>query len=129
MKQKSTLRKFRDTPEDKKTYLAVLQKGEGFIANSCSGYPEGYMFHDASCAFLDAHKNRNPIRGTTGKIWAATLKELEANESRSRHSGKPAPSLCRCLQTEAPEEYDIDMGPESRLVIPGGQVESNRSRH
>jgi hypothetical protein len=125
----ATLRKFRNTPQDKTAYDACIQKGEGFIANCCSGYREGYMFHRASCPFLDAHKNRNPIKGSTGKIWAATLKELEANEVRNRERGKHAPWICRCLQTEAPEEYDTDMERESHLVIPGGQVESNRSRH
>jgi hypothetical protein len=129
MKQTPTLQKFRDTRQGIAAYHACLQKGEGFVANCCSGYPEGYMFHRASCTFLDAHKNRNPIQGTTGKIWAATLKELQANEAHSRQPGQHAPGLCRCLQTEAPVEYDTDMERESHLVVPGGQIESNRSRH
>jgi hypothetical protein len=128
MKQTATLRKFRYTPSDIADYRACIQRGEGFIANCCSGYPQGYKFHSASCRFLDAHKNRNPIRGTTGKIWAATLKELAANEA---HGRQHAPGLygCRCLQTEAPEEYGADMERESHLVVPGGQIESNRRRH
>jgi hypothetical protein len=83
-------REFRDTSEDQDAYIAALQKGEGFIANCASGYPNGYMFHRASCTFLDAHKTRNPIHGTTGKIWATTLPELEANAPHSQ--------TCRCLQ-------------------------------
>jgi hypothetical protein len=30
---------------------------------------------------------------------------------------------------EPPTEYDTDMKRESHLVVPGGQIESNRSRH
>jgi hypothetical protein len=125
------VKNFRDTREGKADYLAVLHRGDGFIANCCSGYPAGYMFHRASCTFLDAHKTRNPIHKATGtgKIWSATLKELEANEARSRLPGKHAPWLCRCLQTEPSEEYDTDMKRESHLVVSGGQIESNRRRH
>jgi len=116
--------RFDDTPEGNATYLDILQRGEGFIANCCSGYPEGYMFHRASCKFLNAHKTRNPIRGTTNKIWAAKLAELEANAPRGA-----APARCSCLQPTARQEYDSDIERESHLVVPGGQVESNRSRH
>jgi hypothetical protein len=128
MKQTSILQRFPDTRQGIAAYHACLQKGEGFVANCCSGYPEGYKFRRASCTFLDAHKNRNPILGTTRKIWAATLKELEANKAHSRQDVRGLHD-CRCLQTEAPEEYDADMERESRLVVPGGQIESNRSRH
>jgi len=119
-----TLQKFRDTPEDKAAYLARLEKGEGFVANCCSGYPRGYMLHRASCNTLDANKDRNPLRGTTGKIWAATWEELESY-------GEGALARCsRCFQgPKVPEEYDTDMERESHLVVPGGQIESDRSRH
>ena len=124
MKQTSTLRRFHSTRSDIAAYHACLQRGEGFIANCCSGYLKGYKLHRASCSFLDRYKNSNPIHGTTGKIWAATLEELEAY---SRQDGKAVPDLpCKCLQTGAPEEYAER---ESHLVVPGGQIESNRRRH
>jgi hypothetical protein len=81
---------FPDTPEGRSAYLTALQRGEGFIANCCSGYRNGYKLHRASCTYLDAHKTRNPIHGSTGKIWAATLPELEVN---ARGSATP----CRCI--------------------------------
>jgi len=87
------------------------------------------MFHRASCRDLEAHKKRNPIKGATGKIWAATLEELEANEARTREPGAWVATRCRCLKTYVADEYDTDMKRESHLVVPGGQVESNRSRH
>jgi hypothetical protein len=90
--------KFPETPQGITDYIATLQKGKGFIANCCSGWPEGYMLHSASCPFLDSNKNRNPImreRGT-GKIWAATLAELEAN-IRQNQSTRPAGRCPSCL--------------------------------
>jgi len=82
--------KFPDTIEGRTAYRAVLLRGEGFIANCCSGYRNGYKLHRASCTYLDAHKTRNPIQGSTRKIWEATLPELEANAGSSA-------TRCRCI--------------------------------
>ena len=81
--QPSTLRVFPETPEGIAAYIAVLKKADGSIANCCSGFPKGYMFHRASCRFLDMHKDRNPILGDTGKIWAKHLQELETYQAGS----------------------------------------------
>ena len=121
---------FPATPEGRAAYTACLQRGEGFIANCCSGYRHGFMIHRANCWSLDLHKTHNPIRGATRKIWAATLTELDAYQARNRLPGTHGLNRCPyCLQTEAPKEYDTDMPRESHLVVPGGQVESNRKRH
>jgi hypothetical protein len=122
--------KFPNTPKGKTDYLACLQKGKGYVANCCSGWPGGYKFHSASCTFLYGHKDRSPIMNArgTGKLWAATLSELEEN-AQTIQPGR-SPSRCGyCLHAKVPEEYDTDMERESHLVIPGGQVESNRRRH
>lgn len=125
------MRRFEDTPESKAAYLACLQSGAGYVANCCSGWPQGYKLHSASCTWLHANQNHNPImrsRGT-GKIWAATLQELEEN-IRKNQPGRRADRCSTCLPMRPPpEEYDTDMPRESHLVVPGGQVESNRSRH
>lgn len=63
----------------------------------------------------------------TGKIWAATLNELEENARRC-HPHRQA-ERCGCLHMAVPEEYETDMERESPLVVPRGQVESNRNRH
>ncbi|HXF12928.1 MAG TPA: hypothetical protein VN517_07235 [Terriglobales bacterium] len=63
----------------------------------------------------------------TGERWAEMLWELEENV-RNHHPDRPA-DRCGCLQTEPPQECDTDMQGKSHLVVPGGQVESNRSRH
>jgi hypothetical protein len=120
--------KFPNTRTGKREYLAKLETDDGFIANCCAGSPEGYMLHRASCPFLNTRKNKaNPIKAKNGigKIWAATLKELEQNAVRQ--GGKA--SRCGCLRRLPVDEYDTDMKRESPLVVPGGQVESNRKKH
>jgi hypothetical protein len=90
--QPATLRSFPETPEGIAAYYACLQAGGGFIANCTGGYPKGYMFHRASCSFLDLHKDRNPIRGATGKIWAKEIKEGKAPSRKLYGKMVPMPS-------------------------------------
>jgi len=119
-----SVREFRQ-PKDADAYRACLAAGAGYIANCCSGWPRGYKLHRASCPWLHMSQHKNPTRGSTGKVWAATTPELEEYADRNRR-----PDRCGvCFKTETPDQYDSDIPRESHLVVAGGQVESNRSKH
>jgi hypothetical protein len=122
-KTRAAVREFRE-PKDADEYRACLAEGVGYIANCCSGWPLGYMPHHASCSLLHRYQHNNPIKGNTGKLWAATTEELEAYAGWDQRLGR-----CGCFRPEMPDQYDTDIPRESHLVVPGGQVESNRGRH
>jgi hypothetical protein len=115
-------------PEQADAYRACLQEGVGYIANCCSGWPQGYVLHHVSCHTLHNNQFRDPTEAHTGKLWAMTADELDVNYKKAY--GVVLERCNKCfMKTESPVGYDSDIKRESRLVVPGGQVESNRSRH
>jgi hypothetical protein len=118
------VREFRQ-PKDADAYRACLAAGVGYIANCCSGWQRGYKLHHASCPWLHMSHTRIRPAAAQARVWAATTPELEEYADSNRR-----PDRCGgCFKTETPDQHDTNIPRESHIAVPGGQVESNRSRH
>jgi hypothetical protein len=94
----------------------------GFVANCWQEWKRGYMLHRADCYTLLNRQEDNPTVNSSAKICAMTETELD------RNAGLALQRCSKCMTVRETGTTDY-VERESRRVIQGGRIDSNRQRH
>jgi hypothetical protein len=116
------LKEFRGKDDEKPYQDWIARWPHGFVANCWQEWNRGYMLHRADCYTLLNRQEDNPTVNSSAKICAMTEAALDA------YAGRALQRCSKCMKVREKTTGD-HVERESRQVIQGGRIESNRRRH